>query len=539
MKFSELNLHENIMKGIADAGFEECMPVQAATFTHTLNGTDVLVQSQTGTGKTVAFLISIYQLMLTDDRYKDGKALIIVPTRELAVQIEDEAKLIGAHLPLRIGSFYGGVGYNQQDRLLEKGVDIMIGTPGRLLDYSNSNKINFEEVKILVIDEADRLFDMGFYPDLRRMLRQMVPARKRMTMLYSATLGNDVKRLSSDYMNEPEEITIAPEKVTVELVTQRLYHVGRSEKFRLLLGILKKENPNNALIFTNTKRAAVEIAKRLEYNGYPCEFIMGDLPQSKRLKIIDDIKDGKIRFLVATNVAARGLHIDDLDLVVNYDLPQDEEDYVHRIGRTARAGKSGMAISLACPEFVYSLEAIEDYTKMKIPVEWPDESLFAEDKSKGVRMAPLRDKRDRDRGRGDRPRGDRKRRRDEKPAARREHARPAERAPHKKRETAEEPGREPRAHHEKRDRHAARAEGDTTQRDAKAKRPRRKRGGKKKSTDERLEQYREKYGEDFTVKNETHRASRKDGTDKKRAQPEKSKKGILDRIKGIFGKKKK
>jgi len=375
------------------------MPVQSETFAHTLKGRDVYVQSQTGTGKTAAFLVTIFQRMAHEEQGHRAKALIIAPTRELAVQIEDEAVLLGRYLDVRIGCFYGGVPYAKQEKLLQTGLDIIIGTPGRLIDFNQQGKINFHDVGTLVIDEADRLFDMGFLPDLRRILKKLPPREERLTMLFSATLDYRVRELAWEYMHDPAEIEIQSEQVTVDGITQELYHVGRDEKMSLLLGVLRRDNPENALIFTNTKHMAVEVAKRLELNGYPCEYIMGDLPQNQRLKVIEGIKSKQIRFLVATDVAARGLHIDDLSLVVNYDLPSDAENYVHRIGRTARAGKTGKAVSLACDRFVYGLEAIETYIKGKLPIMWPDSELFAEDKSAGQRIhierAPRRDDRSR------------------------------------------------------------------------------------------------------------------------------------------------
>jgi ATP-dependent RNA helicase RhlB len=386
MKFSELNLNENLMKGIDEAGFTECLPVQERTYEHTLKGRDVMVQSQTGSGKTAAFLVSIYQLFSKENYDKPKRALIIAPTRELAVQIEDEAKILGAHLPFRTGCFYGGVGYERQERLLQRGVDIIIGTPGRLIDFNQSRRLTFNDIGILIIDEADRLFDMGFLPDIRRMVKKMPDASHRQTMLFSATLTSRVRALAMEYMNDPVEVEVAPEHVTVDTVTQELYHVGRDEKLSLLLGLLRKENPSSALIFTNMKSSAIRVAQRLKHNGFGCEYIIGDLPQQKRLAIINAMKAGKIRFLVATDVAARGLHINDLDLVVNYDLPADPEAYVHRIGRTARAGKKGKAITLVCERYVYGLEAIESLVNTKIPVAWADESEYAEDKSKGLRF---------------------------------------------------------------------------------------------------------------------------------------------------------
>jgi len=537
MKFKEYSFSEKILQGIRDAGFEECMPVQDATFVYTLAGKDVCVQSQTGTGKTVAFLVTIYQLMMEHESYKNVTALIIVPTRELAVQIETEAHLLGSHLPFRIGCFYGGVGYAQQEKLIDRGVDIIIGTPGRLIDFNTSRMLDFSNVRILVIDEADRLFDMGFYPDLRRMLHRMPRPEERMTMLFSATLGDDVKRLARDHMNSPGEITIMPEKITVEQVTQKLYHVGRQDKFSLLLGILKKVTPGNALIFTNTKRAAVEVAKRLELNGINCEYIMGDLPQSSRLKIIDGIKSGKVRFLVATNVAARGLHIDDLDLVVNYDLPFDSEDYVHRIGRTARAGKTGLAISLACPEFVYGLEAIEEFTRMKIPVEWPDEDMFVEDKSAGIRIrrtehAGRREKTGKRPARGERNKRPEREKKEQGAFARNEQARPK----HEKKKTGarrdEQPKREKQSARDKKEKSASvRHEKQI----AHEKKPREKNSEnidrekiKKMSAEERLEYYSKKYGEKFEVVYDDFREE----------SPKKHKK-ILKKIKNLFTRNKK
>ncbi|MCL2026553.1 MAG: DEAD/DEAH box helicase [Leptospirales bacterium] len=380
MEFREWNLHEDLLRGIEDAGYTQCMPVQERTLSQTLQGIDVLVQSQTGSGKTAAFVVSVFQLFLEGKR---RKTLAIAPTRELAVQIEKEAALLGKHLDFKIASFYGGVGYAQQEKDLAEGVDIIVGTPGRLIDLNQSKKLDFSEIDILVIDEADRLFDMGFLPDIRKMLKRMKRKEERHTMLFSATLNDKVRQLALEYMNNPADIIINPETLTVDSITQELYHVGHAEKINLLIGLLRGFNPGSTLIFTNTKQAAFEISHRLEMNGFKAKYIIGDLPQSKRLKIIDDMKSGKIPFLVATDVAARGLHINDLELVVNYDLPEDCENYVHRIGRTARAGKSGKAISLACERYVYGLEAIETFIDMKIPAIWADDSLFADDASKG------------------------------------------------------------------------------------------------------------------------------------------------------------
>jgi len=383
MRFDEFDLDPNVMKGIEDAGFTECTEVQERCFVETLKDKDVFVQSQTGTGKTAAFLISVFQLYASG-KFEGQQTVIIVPTRELATQIEEEAKLLGKHTGLKFGCFYGGVGYGKQEEAVKRGVDIIIGTPGRLIDFSESKKIDFGKTGILVIDEADRLFDMGFMPDLRKMLKRMPTFETRQTMLFSATLNLRVRQLAWEYMNEPSEIEIYAENVTVDAISQHLYHVGEEEKINLLLGIMKKRDPNGVIIFTNMKRSAYEVARRLEHNGIRCEYLMGDLPQSKRLRIIEKVKEGKVQVLVATDVAARGLHIDDLELVVNYDVPLESENYVHRIGRTARAGKSGAAVTFCCERYVYGLEAIEKLIEKKIPVEWADEDLFVEDSSKGM-----------------------------------------------------------------------------------------------------------------------------------------------------------
>lgn len=404
MDFTEFKLHEKLQKGIADAGFITCMPVQEQSLVHTLKGRDVYVQSQTGTGKTAAFVVSIFQHFLDKDSpIKKKKALIITPTRELAAQIEKDAKELGKYLDYKVGSFYGGVGYGNQERMLEQGVDIIIGTPGRLLDLSYKKKMNIKDLGFVVIDEADRLFDMGFLQDIRRILDAMSKQVKRQTMLFSATMDVQTRAIAREYLENPARVEIEPEQVTVEKITQVLYHVAENEKINLMLGVLKKEVPRNALIFTNMKHTAAKVAHQLEHNGFKCQYISGDLPQSKRLRVINSFKDGNLPFLVATDVAARGLHIEDLELIINYDLPGDSENYVHRIGRTARAGKSGKAISLACENFVYNLEAIEEYIGMKIPVQFPGDDMFHEDKAVGVAFEDPRP----GRGGGDRSRSGR------------------------------------------------------------------------------------------------------------------------------------
>ena len=384
MKFTEFNLHKNVLKGIENAGFIDAMPVQEKTIIEVLAGKDVGVQSQTGSGKTAAFLIPLLQYYSETEKENWKKTLIIAPTRELVVQIENEVKLLGVATNIKVGSFFGGIGYGKQEALVKAGVEIIIGTPGRLIDFGKSGKINFHDFGHVVIDEADRLFDMGFYPDIKKMMQMMVVPKERRTMLFSATLSTKVMNLAWDYMNNPVTVEIEAENITVNEINQSLFHVSTAEKMSLLLGVLKKENPSSAIIFTNTKYAAVELTERLKVNGYNVHYIMGDLPQRKRLAVINKVKSGEVKFLVATDVAARGLHVNDLDMVVNYDIPEDFENYVHRIGRTARAGKSGRAVTFACEKFVYGLEAIEKYISMKIPVDWPDKEMFLEDKSAGM-----------------------------------------------------------------------------------------------------------------------------------------------------------
>lgn len=396
MDFRELNLHPDLQRGIAEHGYVTATDVQAKTLPLTLEGRDAAVQSQTGTGKTAAFLITIFEGMMRDPGPRRQKALIIAPTRELAVQIEGEAEILGKHLPLVIGVFLGGVGYDRQLALAKKGVDVVIGTPGRLLDFARRGELKFKDFGYLVIDEADRLFDMGFLPDIKALLAMLPPRTARQSMLFSATLDRRSRRIAQSQMNEPSYIELTPDHLTVDTVTQRLYAVKSHIKPNLLLGILRREDPRSALIFTNQRHQAASLARTLQRNGFDTHYLSGDLPQSSRLKIINDFMAGKFPILVATDVAARGLHIEDLDLVVNYDLPEDAESYVHRIGRTARMGKTGMAISLACEKFGEHAMAIERLIGMKIPVEEPTMDMYETDQGYEARYPRSRD----DRGSG-------------------------------------------------------------------------------------------------------------------------------------------
>ena len=384
MNFSEFNLSPDLMKGLEAAGYEKCTPVQEQVLTCGLSGEDLYVQSQTGTGKTASYLVLMLQQLLTKEELAGKKALIMVPTRELAVQVEEEAKTLISGTNLKTGSFYGGVGYEKQTNLLKKDIDIIVGTPGRVIDLCESGTMDLSSVAFLVVDEADRMFDMGFYPDLRTLIKILPPVEKRQTMLFSATLNTYVKNLAWEYTENAKEVTIEAEHITIDEIDQVLLHVSSDEKTKLLVGILKNENPSSVIIFCNTKRSSEVIAKRLKINGIEAEYIIGDLPQSKRLAVLKSFKEGELKCLVATDVAARGIDVDDLQMVINYDLPSEAENYVHRIGRTARAGKSGKAYTFCSEQDVYNLPAIERYVGYSIPATMPTSEMFAEDASAGM-----------------------------------------------------------------------------------------------------------------------------------------------------------
>ena len=393
MKFTEFSLHEDLLKGIASMEYVECTPVQENVLRNSLEGRDLYVQSQTGTGKTAAYLVSIIQELLTRNDVAGKKALIMVPTRELAVQVQEEAQKLASETKLSCESFYGGIGYNKQISVLKKGVDIIIGTPGRIIDLNQSGQMILDEVAFLVIDEADRMFDMGFYPDLRVLLKVLPSSQKRQTMLFSATLNSYVKNLAWEYTQNPAEITIDSDNITVDEIDQELIHVSSNDKMKLLLGIISKEKPESLIIFCNTKRSCEVVSKRLVLNGIQSEFIIGDLPQKKRLEIMDKFREHKIACLVATDVAARGIDVNDLAMVINYDIPNEAENYVHRIGRTARAGKTGKAYTFCSEQDVYSLPPIERYIEKSIPSSVADSVVFVEDKSadKYIRTGNYRD----------------------------------------------------------------------------------------------------------------------------------------------------
>jgi ATP-dependent RNA helicase RhlB len=323
------------------------------------------------------------------------------------IQIREEADLLGKHSGFVMHAVYGGVDYAKQLDRLKLGVDILVGTPGRLIDYYKQRAYRLDDTEILVIDEADRMFDMGFIDDIRYMVRKMPLPDRRQSFLYSATLSQRVLELAYEHMNRVERIAVSEDQVTAENVEQRVYHVGQHEKLPALLGLLAREQPQRGLIFVNTRSMASRLGEYLEAEGYKAGALAGDIDQKKRLKLLEAFKSGEIHLLVATDVASRGLHIDAVTHVFNYDLPQDPEDYVHRVGRTARAGASGKGFSLACEQYVYSLEAIEQFIGHSLPYEFPDESLLVQPR------AIMRRSRSREPQRGSRRDGGRSRARPE------------------------------------------------------------------------------------------------------------------------------
>jgi ATP-dependent RNA helicase RhlB len=370
--FASLGLEPEVMQGIQEAGFVTCTPIQAQTLPIALAGRDVAGQAQTGTGKTAAFLVALYQALLTRpaaaSRSRTSiRALVVAPTRELAVQIHRDALVLGAHTGFTHLVVFGGIDYEKQRQQLGAGCDVLIGTPGRLIDYYKQHVFDLKSAQVLVLDEADRMFDLGFIADIRFILRRLPPPGRRQSMLFSATLSHRVLELAYEHMNNPELVRIEPDKMTVDQVRQLMYYPSMEEKVPLLIGLLHQSEAVRTMVFVNTKRMAERLEAILKANGFQAQALSGDVPQNKRLRFLRDFHDGKLAVLIATDVASRGLHIPDVSHVFNFDLPQDAPDYVHRIGRTARAGAEGDAISFACEEFAVSLPDIESYIGHKVP----------------------------------------------------------------------------------------------------------------------------------------------------------------------------
>ncbi|WP_447937701.1 ATP-dependent RNA helicase RhlB [Thermomonas fusca] len=373
--FSTFDLHPDLLAGLEGAGFTRCTPIQAMTLPVALPGGDVAGQAQTGTGKTLAFLVAVINRLLTrpalaDRKPEDPRALILAPTRELAIQIHKDAVKFASDLGLKFALVYGGVDYDKQRELLQAGADVIIATPGRLIDYVKQHKVvSLHACEVCVLDEADRMFDLGFIKDIRFLLRRMPERGTRQTLLFSATLSHRVLELAYEHMNEPQKLVVETEHITAARVRQKLYYPADEEKLPLLLGLLSRSEGARTMVFVNTKAFVERVARALERAGYRVGVLSGDVPQKKRESLLKKFQAGQLEILVATDVAARGLHIDGVQYVYNYDLPFDAEDYVHRIGRTARLGAEGDAISFACERYAMSLPDIEAYIEQKIPSE--------------------------------------------------------------------------------------------------------------------------------------------------------------------------
>jgi ATP-dependent RNA helicase RhlB len=441
-RFDSFGLSDNVMAGVRDAGFEFCTPIQAETLPVALAGHDVAGQAQTGTGKTAAFLLATFHYLEQNPasekrRINQPRAFMLAPTRELAIQIYKDALVLGKHTGYQMRVVYGGAGYEQQRQDLRDGVDILIGTPGRLIDYFKQKVFDLKEVQVAVMDEADRMFDLGFIKDIRYLLRRMPPPEQRLGMLFSATLSYRVTELAYEHMNNPQMIKVESDKVTADRVRQMAYMLANEEKVPMLIGLLRHLEANRTIVFVNTKRVADQVWGFLEGNGFHAAILSGDVPQQKRLSLLRKFQSGDLPVLVATDVAARGLHIPDVTHVVNFDLPDDCEDYVHRIGRTARAGAEGDAISFVCETYAFSLPEIEKFIGTKIPIEPVTDDLLAEIDPRS-RVRRERKPRDGDRhARGGRRPDQRGRRRDggsgERPAEAKSDTKPASDKPRRRR----------------------------------------------------------------------------------------------------------
>ena len=371
--FADLPLVEPLQRALAEIDFTYATPIQALSLPIALQGKDVAGQAQTGTGKTAAFLLATMNRLLTleeieDRRVNEPRALILAPTRELAIQIHKDAVAFGKHTGLRLGLAYGGTGYESQRQTIAAGVDILIGTPGRIIDYFKQGVFGLEAMDVIVMDEADRMFDLGFIKDVRYLLRRFPPADDRLGLLFSATLSCRVTELAFEHMNDPETVKVESDNVTADRVRQVVYHTANEDKTALLIRLLREMDAHRTLIFVNTKRVADRLCGYLLGNGIESEVLSGDVAQNKRQRLLKAFEAGSLQVLVATDVAARGLHIPGVSHVFNFDLPQDAEDYVHRIGRTARFDAEGDAISFACEDYAYSLPEIESYIERRVPL---------------------------------------------------------------------------------------------------------------------------------------------------------------------------
>ncbi len=381
-RFHDVGLPEEILHAVADLGFEYCTPVQARVLTEVAQGHNVAGKAQTGTGKTAAFLMLTFKQFLEHpvqgERPKGRpRALVLAPTRELVVQIARDAEDIGKYCGMRFAAVYGGEPYEKQERLLSEGpVDLIAATPGRLLDFCRKGTLNLRDVEVLIIDEADRMLDMGFIPDVRSIIRQTPRKERRRTLLFSATLSDDVMRLASSWMTDPHVVEIEPEQVAVDSVKQLVYLVRADEKFKVLYNLLKRPEIGRVLIFANRRDQADRIAGELQRFGIDCALLSGAVDQKKRMKVLDAFRAGTVMTVVATDVAGRGLHVEGIHHVVNFDLPYEAEDYVHRIGRTGRAGAEGTAVSFACEDESFGIPDIERYVGETLSCQYPEDVLL-------------------------------------------------------------------------------------------------------------------------------------------------------------------
>ncbi|MDN7141742.1 ATP-dependent RNA helicase RhlB [Pseudomonas sp. JQ170] len=381
-RFHDFKLSPELMHAIHDLGFPYCTPIQAQVLGYTLRGKDAIGRAQTGTGKTAAFLISIItQLQQTPppkERYMgEPRALIIAPTRELVVQIAKDAAALTKYTGLNVMTFVGGMDFDKQLKALEaRHCDILVATPGRLLDFNQRGEAHLDMVEVLVLDEADRMLDMGFIPQVRQIIRQTPPKSERQTLLFSATFTEDVMNLAKQWTTDPAIVEIEPENVASETVEQHVYAVAGSDKYKLLYNLVTENKWERVMVFANRKDEVRRIEERLVRDGVNAAQLSGDVPQHKRIKTLESFREGRITVLVATDVAGRGIHIDGISHVINFTLPEDPDDYVHRIGRTGRAGTSGVSISFAGEDDSYQLPAIEELLGRKISCEMPPTELL-------------------------------------------------------------------------------------------------------------------------------------------------------------------
>jgi len=412
-RFHDFDLPAPLMHAVFDLGFQYCTPIQAEILPSTLDGRDATGRAQTGTGKTAAFLITIITHLLTNPpsepkKSRSPRVLILAPTRELVIQISEEARELSKYTDINIVSVFGGMDYVKQRRTLSEGaLDIVVATPGRLLDFKRKRDLTLRDVEILIIDEADRMLDMGFIPDVRNIIYSTPQKDRRQTLLFSATLSENIVRLATSWTRNPVTVEIEPEQVAVDTVEQKVYIVTTDEKFALLFNIIDKKDLPRVLVFCNRRDEVRRLSEKLTRHGVRCSTLSGDVPQKKRLRRLEQFKGNKIRVLVATDVAGRGIHIEGMDHVINYTLPRDPEDYVHRIGRTGRAGESGTSISFADEEDAFYIPAIEDFIGFELRCTRPEDSWLVQPKpvkTKTRRRRPPSNRKARPSARGKAPR---------------------------------------------------------------------------------------------------------------------------------------